>query len=33
MAAFNEVWKEKYSEYKQHDLLNMDLQMFIDKYK
>lgn len=33
MAAFNEVWKEKYSEYKQHDLLNMALQMFIDKYK
>lgn len=33
MAAFNAVWKDKYSEYKQHDLLNLALQMFIDKYK
>lgn len=33
MAAFNDVWKDKYSEYKQHDLLNLALQLFIDKYK
>lgn len=33
MAAFNKVWKEKYSEYKQHDLLNLALQMFIEKYE
>lgn len=33
MAEFNSVWKENYSEYKQHDLLNIALQMFIDKYK
>lgn len=33
MAAFNKVWKSKYSEYKQHDLLNLALQDFIEKYK
>lgn len=32
MANFNSVWKKHYAEYKQHDLLNLALQMFIDKY-
>ena len=32
MANFNNVWKKHYGEYKQHDLLNLALQMFIDKY-
>lgn len=30
---FNELWRTEYSEYKQHDLLGIALQMFIDKYK
>lgn len=33
MSDFNKLWKDKYSEYKQHDLLNLALQNFIDKYK
>lgn len=33
MKEFNDVWKQNFSEYKQHDLLNLALQMFIDKYK
>ena len=32
MANFNNVWKKHYGEYKQHDLLNLALQEFIDKY-
>lgn len=32
MANFNNVWKKRYGEYKQHDLLNLALQEFIDKY-
>ena len=26
MSDFNKLWKDKYSEYKQHDLLNLALQ-------
>lgn len=33
MAEFNKLWKDKYSEYKQHDLLGIALQDFINKYK
>lgn len=33
MKEFNELWKSKYSEYKQHDLLAIALRDFIDKYK
>ena len=33
MPEFNNLWKSKYSEYKQHDLLGIALQNFIDKYK
>lgn len=33
MTEFNNLWKSKYSEYKQHDLLGIALQNFIDKYK
>lgn len=33
MAEFNQLWKDKYSEYKQHDLLAIALRDFIDKYK
>jgi hypothetical protein len=33
MDEFNSIWKAKYGEYRQHDLLNIALQMFIDKYK
>ena len=33
MAEFNALWKDKYSEYKQHDLLAIALRDFIDKYK
>lgn len=33
MDEFNKVWRGKYSEYKQHNLLNLALQIFIDKYK
>lgn len=33
MKEFNDLWRRKYSQYKQHDLLNLALQMFIDEYK
>ena len=33
MTEFNNLWRSKYSEYKQHDLLGIALQDFIDKYK
>lgn len=33
MNEFNELWRGKYSEYKQHDLLTIALRDFIDKYK
>ena len=33
MTEFNKLWKDKYSEYKQHDLLGIALQDFINKYK
>ena len=33
MTEFNNLWKSKYSEYKQHDLLGIALQDFIKKYK
>lgn len=33
MKEFNDLWRRKFSQYKQHDLLNLALQMFIDEYK
>ena len=33
MDEFNHIWRSKYPEHKQHNLLNLALQMFIDKYK
>lgn len=33
LSEFNELWRSKYSQYKQHDLLALALQLFIDKYK
>lgn len=33
LNEFNELWRSKFSEYKQHDLLATALKMFVDKYK
>lgn len=33
MDEFNHIWKTNFPEHKQHNLLNLALQMFIDKYK
>ena len=30
---FNKLWRSKYKEYKQHDLISLALQDFINKYK
>ena len=33
LDQFNDLWKNKYSQYKQQDVVSIAFQMFIDKYK